>query len=111
MIFNLRPAGSIRRRWSAKARKADSCLSMAQAATLEKAFAGPKDSKGRQVYPGFFFDTGLVSTQGIPGLLHGGSNPVGPAFTDIGMDVDGAVERVLADPAAASFSRRRGGPT
>ncbi len=39
---------------------------MAQATTLEKAFAGPKDSKGRQVYPGFLFDTGIASTQGIP---------------------------------------------
>ena len=39
--------------------------------------------------------------QGIPGLLHGGSTPVGPPMTDIGMDVDAAVERALADPAAA----------
>jgi Tannase and feruloyl esterase len=78
--------------------KADGCLSMSQATALAKAFAGPRDSKGRQVYPGFFFDTGIASTQGIPGLLHGGSNPVGPAFTEIGMDVDSAVERALADP-------------
>src|SRR5262249_4004338 len=28
------------------------CLSPQQAAALEKAFGGPKDSKGRQVYPG-----------------------------------------------------------
>jgi feruloyl esterase len=80
--------------------KVDGCLSAAQAATLKKAFAGPKDSKGRQVYPGFPFDTGIVSTQGIPGLLLGGANPVGPAFTDVGMDVDSAVEWALGDPAA-----------
>ena len=54
---------------------------MAQATALEKGFAGPKDSKGRQVYPGFMFDTGIASTQGIPGLLHGGLNPVGPPFS------------------------------
>jgi hypothetical protein len=82
-----------------KGAKTDGCLSMKQATTIEKAFAGPKDSKGRQVYPGFLFDTGIVSTQGIPGLLHGGSTPVGPAFTDIGMDVDSAVDRAQADPA------------
>ena len=81
--------------------KVDGCLSLSQAATLEKAFAGPKDSKGRQVYPGFPFDTGIISTQGIPGLLHGGANPVGPAFSDVGMDVDGATERARADAAAA----------
>ena len=79
--------------------KADGCLSMPQATALEKAFAGPKDSRGRQVYPGFLFDTGIASTQGIPGLLHGGLNPVGPAFTEIGMNVDQAVDAALADPA------------
>lgn len=81
--------------------KRDGCLSMNQATALEKAFAGPKDSKGRQVYPGFPFDTGIVSTQGIPGLLHGGASPVGPAFTDIGMDVDSAAERAMSDPSAS----------
>ena len=62
-----------------KGAKADGCLSAEQAVALEKGFAGPKDSKGRQVYPGFLFDTGIAATQGIPGLLHGGLNPVGPA--------------------------------
>ena len=75
----------------------DSCLSPQQAAALEKAFAGPKDSRGRQVYPGFAWDAGLASTQGIPGLLHGGQ-VIGGAATSIGMDVDAAVERVQNDP-------------
>jgi len=82
-----------------KGAKAEGCLSMTQATTIEKAFAGPKDSKERQVYLGFLFDTGLVSTQGILGLLHGGAAPGGGGFTTIGMDVDAAVERALADPA------------
>jgi feruloyl esterase len=75
----------------------DRCLSPQQAAALEKAFAGPKDSKGRQVYPGFAWDTGLASTQGIPGLLHGGQ-VIGGAAGTVGMDVDAAVERVQNDP-------------
>jgi feruloyl esterase len=75
----------------------DACLSMAQAVALENGFAGPKDSKGRQVYPGFMFDTGIAATQGIPGLLHGGLNPVGPPFSATTMDVD-----ARADAAAAS---------
>jgi hypothetical protein len=87
--------------------KVDGCLSMAQGAALAKAFAGPKDSKGRQVYPGFLFDSGIASTQGIPGLLHGGSTPVGPAFTDVGMDVDSAVDRALADPAESLSATSR----
>jgi len=78
--------------------KADGCLSMAQATALEKAFAGPKDSKGRQVYPGFLFDTGIAATQGIPGLLHGGLNPVGPPFSATSMDVDAKAEAAASDP-------------
>ncbi len=87
--------------------KAEGCLSKEQAAVLEKAFGGPKDSKGRPVYPGFPFDTGIASAQGIPGLLYGGANPVGPGFTDIGMDVDAAVDRVLADPAESLTATSR----
>jgi hypothetical protein len=99
MVFNIKGCHFDPKTLVCKGAKTDGCLSMAQATTLEKAFAGPKDSKGRQVYPGFLFDTGIASTQGIPGLLHGGSNPVGPVFTDIGMDIDAAVERVRNDPA------------
>ena len=101
MVFNSRSCRFDPKALVCGGAKTDGCLSAAQAAALEKAFAGPKDSKGRQVYPGFPFDTGIVSTQGIPGLLQGGRNPVGPAFTDIGMDVDKAVERALSDPSAA----------
>src|SRR5256885_15926419 len=64
-------------------------------AALEKGFAGPKDSKGRQVYAGFPYDTGIAATQGIPGHLNGGRNPVGPAFTATLMDVDARAERAL----------------
>jgi feruloyl esterase len=84
----------------------DRCLSPQQAAALEKAFAGPKDAKGRQVYPGFAWDTGLASTQGIPGLLHGGQ-VLGGAASSIGMDVDAAVERVQNDPGEALSTAAR----
>jgi feruloyl esterase len=82
-----------------KGPKADGCLSAAQAAALEKGFAGPKDTKGRQVYPGFPLDTGIAATQGIPGHLNGGRNPVGPPFTATEMDVDARAEAAL-DPNA-----------
>ncbi|MEO7189713.1 MAG: tannase/feruloyl esterase family alpha/beta hydrolase [Vicinamibacterales bacterium] len=75
----------------------DRCLSPQQAAALAKAFAGPRDSTGRQVYPGFPWDMGLASTQGVAGLLHGGQ-VVGGAGNTIGMDVDAAVERAQNDP-------------
>ena len=82
--------------------KADGCLSRAQAEALAKAFAGPKDSKGRPVYPGFPFDTGIAATQGIPGLLAGSANPVGPPFTATEMDVDAARRGRRRRPADAA---------
>jgi hypothetical protein len=78
--------------------KADGCLSNTQVSAIEKAFAGPKDSKGRQVYPGFLFDTGITATRGIPGLLAGSVNPVGPPFTATEMDVDKRAEEAAASP-------------
>jgi feruloyl esterase len=78
-----------------KGPKTDGCLSAGQAAALEKGFAGPKDSKGRQVYPGFPFDTGIAATQGIPGHLNGGLNPVGAPFAATEMNVDARAEAAL----------------
>jgi hypothetical protein len=79
-----------------KGPKADGCIAAEQAAALEKGFAGPKDSKGRQVYAGFPFDTGIAATQGIPGHLNGGRNPVGPAFTATTMDVDAREQAAMS---------------
>ena len=70
---------------------------------------GPKDSKGRQVYPGFLFDTGIANAQGLPGLLAGSTNPVGPPFTATDMDVDARADGCVGQPAdAADGDRRRG---
>jgi hypothetical protein len=107
MVFNTNSCRFDPKALVCKGAKADGCLSMAQATALEKGFAGPKDSKGRQVYPGFLFDTGIAATQGIPGLLQGGLNPVGPGFTRTEMDVDRAVENALADPAESLTSTSR----
>ena len=78
--------------------KKDACLSTAQVSAIQQAFAGPRDSKGRQVYPGFLFDTGITTTQGLPGLLAGAVNPIGPAYTATEMDVDARAEQASADP-------------
>lgn len=107
MIFNPKACRFDPMTLVCKGPKTDGCLSNEQAAALVKAFAGPKDSKGRAVYPGFAFDTGIAATQGIPGLLYGGLNPVGPGFTEVGMDVDAAVDRVRSDAAEALTSTSR----
>ena len=68
--------------------KQDSCLTSEQVAALKQGFAGPKDSSGRQVYPGFFFDTGIAANGGgIPGLLTGSAGPLGgPPVMQINVD-------------------------
>ena len=53
MVFNTNACRFDPKTLVCKGAKADGCLSAEQAAALEKGFAGPKDSKGRQVYPGF----------------------------------------------------------
>src|SRR5581483_1984599 len=78
--------------------KKEGCLSPIQVSAIQKGFAGPKDSKGRQVYPGFLFDTGITATVGIPGLLAGSVNPVGRPFTATEMDVDARAEQAAASP-------------
>jgi hypothetical protein len=68
---------------------------------LKKAFAGPKDSRGTQVYPGFFYDTGISAIVGIPGLLSWGPSPFGPPVTSTEMDVDALAAAAGKDPRAA----------
>ena len=84
-----------------KGAKADGCLSPEQVSALQKAFAGPKDSKGVQVYPGFFFDTGITATGGgIPGLLVSSASPVGGPNLNTEQDVDAEVATARANLAA-----------
>jgi feruloyl esterase len=78
--------------------KNDSCLSPVQASAVKQALSGPKTAGGRQVYPGYLYDTGItVSGQGgIPGVLNGAAGPVGPAVPPVSQDVDAEVAEVLA---------------
>jgi hypothetical protein len=88
MIFDPRGCGFDPEQLVCKGPKTASCLTSDQAVALKKGFAGPKDSRGVQVYPGFWFDTGITATQGIPGLLNPGPSPVGSAVFATQMDVD-----------------------
>src|SRR5690349_6161331 len=64
-------------------------LSPAQVNAIRAVMQGPRTSTGRQVYPGYFYDTGIANTQGLPGILSGPmipeGRPVGTTF-----DVDAA---------------------
>jgi feruloyl esterase len=77
--------------------KQDGCLSQQQVAALRKGFAGPKDSHGQQIYPGFFYDTGIDAKAGIPGLLLAAAGPLGGPVP-VEMDVDREADAVRHDP-------------
>jgi len=72
-----------------KGPKAEGCLSGEQVEAVKKAMSGPKTAEGRQVYPGFFYDTGIATTRGLPGVLAGPLIPEG-APAGVAMDVDAA---------------------
>src|SRR3982751_4706363 len=50
---------------------------------------GPRTTSGRQVYPGYYYDTGIATTQGLPGVLAGPLIPEGKPV-GVTMDVDAA---------------------
>jgi feruloyl esterase len=63
-----------------KAAKTDQCLSQPQVDALKKAFAGPKNSSGEQLYPAFPWDSGIAASGvPIPGILTKAAwSPVNP---------------------------------
>jgi hypothetical protein len=81
--------------------KTEGCLSKEQADAIQIGFSGPRDSRGNQVYPGFFFDTGITATGGgIPGLLASGNSPLGPPSAAVNQDIDAEAARVNSNPVA-----------
>ena len=100
MIFDPKGCGFNPAELACKGSKTASCLLPEQAAALAKGFAGPKDSHGNTVYPGFWFDTGIADKQGIPGLLNPGASPVGGPVTATQMDVDQEARLVATANAA-----------
>jgi feruloyl esterase len=74
--------------------KKDGCLSSGQVSAIRTVMQGPRTSTARQVYPGYYYDTGIATTQGLPGVLAGPfipeSAPVGTTF-----DVDAAAAEAM----------------
>src|SRR5262245_7944197 len=83
--------------------KTDSCLSESQAAGLQKAFAGPKDSRGNSIYPAFPYDAGIMNTGGIPGILRSaGASPVNPSSSNANFDSEKAAFDLNSNATARS---------
>ncbi len=73
------------------------CLAPAKAEALKTAFAGPKDVRGNQIYPGFPYDAGIAQgPPGLPGLLFGPRIPVSQPFSAAEFDVDREAVRIAA---------------
>ena len=88
--------------------QADSCIAPEKIAAIKKAFAGPKNAYGTQVYPGFLYDAGITMKGPVPGLLALGKKGLfGPYTTATELDVDKAALHAsdpLVEPASTNLS-------
>jgi pimeloyl-ACP methyl ester carboxylesterase len=86
-----------------KGDKKDGCLSSGQVNAIRAIMQGPRTTAGRQVYPGYYYDTGIANTQGLPGVLAG---PVIPEGRPVGrtFDVDAAAAEAMDARAMAGDS-------
>jgi feruloyl esterase len=95
-------------RVACKSGQSESCIAPEKVAAIKKAFAGPKNTYGTQVYPGFLYDTGIAAKGPVGGLLAlGKSGLFGPYTTATELDVDKAALHAsdpLVEPAATNLS-------
>ena len=84
------------------------CIAPEKMAAIKKAFAGPKNAYGTQVYPGFLYDAGITMKGIVPGLLSLGSNGIfGPYTKATEIDVDKQALHAsdpLVEPASTNLS-------
>jgi feruloyl esterase len=84
------------------------CIAPEKIVAIKKAFAGPKNAYGTQVYSGFLYDSGIALKGGVPGLLALGSHGLfGPYTTATELDVDKAALHAsdpLVEPASTNLS-------
>lgn len=97
MIFNRRACQFDPAILECKGAKTDACLSADQVDALHKAFGGPKDSRGDQVYPGFPYDADTVAeAPGLSFLPSPGPNILVNVLPSLNMNVDQQVAAVRA---------------
>jgi feruloyl esterase len=91
-----------------KGGQSSGCIAPEKVAAIKRAFAGPKNSYGTQVYPGFLYDSGIADTSGIPGLLALGTRGLfGPYPDATEIDVDKEALHAsdpLVEPASTNLS-------
>jgi feruloyl esterase len=91
-----------------KSGQSDGCIAPEKVAAIKKAFAGPKNSYGAQVYPGFLYDAGIADTGMIPGLLALGTRGIFgsyPTATEIDVDKEALhASDPLVEPASTNLT-------
>jgi len=101
MIFNTAACNFNPAALTCNGAKAENCLSASQAAGIQKAFAGPKDSRGNSIYPAFPYDAGVIDPGNIAGILRsGGSSPVNRPSTSSEYDAEKAAFDLAANATA-----------
>ena len=88
--------------------QSEGCIAPEKIAAIKKAFAGPKNAYGTQVYPGFLYDSGIAMNGQVPGLLaHCTGGIFGPYTTATEIDVDKEALHAsdpLVEPASTNLS-------
>jgi hypothetical protein len=88
--------------------RSDGCIAPEKIAAIKKAFAGPRNSYGTQIYPGFLYYSGIAMRGGVPGLLAMGKTGLfGPYTSETELDVDKAALHAsdpLVEPASTKLS-------
>ena len=96
MVFNTRACRFDPAVLTCTGAQTDACLSSPQVSALQKAFAGPKNSKGDLVYPMNAYDAGVA------GLLPSSTPPAAGANPPpLSIDVDQRLFAILANPLEA----------
>jgi len=100
MIFNVKACGFDPAVLKCKGAKTDACLSDQQVGALQKAFGGPKDSRGRPVYAPFPYDPGYIAGAGTAFssfLPSEGPNPIASVQPPADLTIDQLVANVEAN--------------
>ena len=91
-----------------KAGQKEACIAPEKISAIKKAFAGPKNAYGTQVYPGFPYDAGITMTAFAPGLLKMGKSGLFglyPTATEIDVDKEALhASDPLVEPASTNLS-------
>jgi feruloyl esterase len=92
LVFATRSCGFDPEVLACRGAKNAQCLTAGQVKAVKIVMGEKKASDGRQVYPGYLYDTGIATTRGLAGVLVGTPIPEGAAAPGP-LDVDAAAAR------------------